>query len=427
MLKQMGKSDNYLNKLQDLIFGKTVNSFEDKLLLSSTLTLSLIQFISFGLNVLFDLKPSIILTSIAGVVIFLILYFITRFISRSKFIFFLVALIILLFIDLVWFVNFGSQGPVMLFCVVYYSFLILLFDRKYYLLITLAIVINIIGLYLAELNFPELVGQYQDQQTRLNDNYSGLVFSILIILLFLAAIKKNYLKEYERAKMSDQLKSAFVANMSHEIRTPLNAIVGFSSLLTDPENCEEDKKTFGEQVQTNSDYLLNLIEDIIDVSKIEANQLTVKIQDFDVIPHIRQVIQSFQLAMPDNKNVVVAANLDMSSLVIKIDPIRFEQIIRNLLSNAVKFTEKGLIELGCKKDKGFYVFSVKDTGIGIQTENQSVIFDRFRKIDNDKQHLYRGTGIGLFLSKQLVEMFGGEIWVESEVGKGSCFYFTIPA
>jgi len=423
----MGKSDNYLNKLQDLIFGKTVNSFEDKLLLSSTLTLSLIQFISFGLNVLFDLKPSIILTSIAGVVIFLILYFITRFISRSKFIFFLVALIILLFIDLVWFVNFGSQGPVMLFCVVYYSFLILLFDRKYYLLITLAIVINIIGLYLAELNFPELVGQYQDQQTRLNDNYSGLVFSILIILLFLAAIKKNYLKEYERAKMSDQLKSAFVANMSHEIRTPLNAIVGFSSLLTDPENCEEDKKTFGEQVQTNSDYLLNLIEDIIDVSKIEANQLTVKIQDFDVIPHIRQVIQSFQLAMPDNKNVVVAANLDMSSLVIKIDPIRFEQIIRNLLSNAVKFTEKGLIELGCKKDKGFYVFSVKDTGIGIQTENQSVIFDRFRKIDNDKQHLYRGTGIGLFLSKQLVEMFGGEIWVESEVGKGSCFYFTIPA
>jgi len=422
----MGKSDNYLNKVQDLIFGKMVNSFEDKLLLSSTLIISLIQFISFGLNVLFDLKPSIILTSIAGVVIFLILYFITRFISRNKFIFFLVALIILLFIDLVWFVNFGSQGPVMLFCVVYYSFLILLFDRKYYLLITLAIVLNIIGLYLAESNFPELVGQYQDQETRLNDNYSGLVFSILIILLFLAAIKKNYLKEYERAKMSDQLKSAFVANMSHEIRTPLNAIVGFSSLLTDPENCEEDKKTFGEQVQTNSDYLLNLIEDIIDVSKIEANQLTVKIQDFDVIPHIRQVIQSFQLAMPDSKNVVVAANLDMSSLVIKIDPIRFEQIIRNLLSNAVKFTEKGLIELGCKKDKGFYIFSVKDTGIGIQTENQSVIFDRFRKIDNDKQHLYRGTGIGLFLSKQLVEMFGGEIWVESEVGKGSCFYFSIP-
>lgn len=422
----MEKSDNYKDKLQDLIFGKTVNSFEDKLLLSSTLIISLIQFISFGLNILFELKKSIVITSLAGVVIFLTLYFITRFISRSKFIFSLVALIILLFIDLIWFVNYGSQGPVMLFSVVYYSFLILLFDRKYYLLITLSIIINITGLYLAESNFPELVGQYRDQQTRLNDNYSGLIFSILIILLFLAAIKKNYRKEYERAKMSDQLKSAFVANMSHEIRTPLNAIVGFSSLLADPENREEDKKTFGEQVQTNSDYLLNLIEDIIDVSKIEANQLTVKIQEFDVIPHIRQVIQSFQLAMPESKNVVVAANLDMSSLVIKTDPIRFEQIIRNLLSNAVKFTENGLIELGCEKDKGFYIFSVKDTGIGIQTENQRVIFDRFRKIENDKQHLYRGTGIGLFLSRQLVEMFGGEIWVESEVGKGSCFYFSIP-
>jgi len=227
--------------------------------------------------------------------------------------------------------------------------------------------------------------------------------------------------------MSDQLKSSFLANMSHEIRTPLNAIVGFSSLLSDPDNSAEDKKVFEEQVQRNSDYLLNLIEDIIDVSKIESNQLTLKIQEFDVVPHIRHVIQSFQLAMPANKNVVITANIDRSSLLINSDPVRFEQIVRNLLANAVKFTEDGLIELSCKKDDIFYVISVKDSGIGIQPEHQKVIFDRFMKIDNCKQHLYRGTGIGLFLSKQLVEMFGGKIWVESEIGKGSTFYFTIPA
>ncbi len=102
------------------------------------------------------------------------------------------------------------------------------------------------------------------------------------------------------------------------------------------------------------------------------------------------------------------------------------QILLNLLSNAIKFTDEGIIEVGCQKSNDFYTFSVKDSGIGIHIEHQQVIFDRFRKIDNNNQQLYRGTGIGLFLSKQLVEMFGGKIWVESELNKGSSFYFTIP-
>jgi len=103
-----------------------------------------------------------------------------------------------------------------------------------------------------------------------------------------------------------------------------------------------------------------------------------------------------------------------------------EQILRNLISNAIKFTPEGRIEVGCRKEKELNTFWVKDTGIGIHADHQQVIFDRFMKIENDKQHLYRGTGIGLFISKQLVEMFGGKIWVESELGIGSTFYFTIP-
>jgi signal transduction histidine kinase len=113
--------------------------------------------------------------------------------------------------------------------------------------------------------------------------------------------------------------------------------------------------------------------------------------------------------------------------MVTVDPIRLEQILRNLIANAVKFTEEGEIEINCIQGKDNFVFSVKDSGIGIDPEHQRIIFDRFMKIDNHKQHLYRGTGIGLFLSKQLVEMFGGKIWVESEIGKGSTFYFTIPA
>jgi signal transduction histidine kinase len=239
-------------------------------------------------------------------------------------------------------------------------------------------------------------------------------------------IKKNYIYEFERAKMSDLLKSAFVANMSHEIRTPLNAIVGFSSLMSDPDISVEDKKIFEEQVNRNSDYLLNLIEDIIDVSKIESNQLTVKIQDVDVVPVISQIVQSFQLSVLSGKNVLLKCSLDMPQIIVKVDKVRFEQILRNLLSNALKFTENGSIEVGCQRVDEFYAFSVKDTGIGIHADHHEAIFERFIKIDNSKQHLHRGTGIGLFLSKQLVEMFGGKIWLESEVGKGSTFYFTIP-
>jgi signal transduction histidine kinase len=215
--------------------------------------------------------------------------------------------------------------------------------------------------------------------------------------------------------------------MSHEIRTPLNAIVGFSSLITDPEISEEEKKIFVEHVNRNSDYLLSLIEDIIDVSKIESNQLTVKIKEVDVVPLIRQIAESFQLTVPSDKNIEIVTNIELPKLIVAVDRLRLEQILRNLVSNAVKFTDKGYIEISCKKDKEFYLFSVKDTGIGIQPEHQKVIFERFMKIDNSKQSLYRGTGIGLFLSKQLVEIFGGKIWVESELGKGSAFHFTIPA
>lgn len=258
------------------------------------------------------------------------------------------------------------------------------------------------------------------------DIYMGMLFSFLVIYSFMIAIKKNYIREYERAKTSDRLKSAFLANMSHEIRTPLNAIVGFSSLITEPDFTDEDKKMFREQIAGNSEYLISLMEDIIDVSKIESNQLTMKIEEVNVVPLIRQITQSFQHSVMLEKNVTVVDNLGVSKLMVRVDQLRFGQILRNLLSNAIKFTDEGTIEVGCKKKNGFFIFSVKDTGIGIHTEHQQIIFDRFMKIENDIQHLHRGTGIGLFLSRQLVEKFGGKIWVESEVGKGSVFYFTIP-
>ncbi len=422
----MIKLNAYGNRFQNLLFGESVHRFEEKLLLLSTLSLALILTVSTGFNFILDLKLSITIASGAGAIAFYSLYLFGRMVSRSNGVFVTTSIITLIFVDTIWFVNYGSNGPVMSTFVVYYSFLLLVFDKRHFLLITLILFFNVLGLYLFEINYPEIIGDYTSSTSRKADNYIGLVFSFLVIYSFLSAIKKNYIHEYERAKMSDRLKSAFLANMSHEIRTPLNAIVGFSSLIADSEMSDDDKQMFKEQVISNSDYLLSLIDDIIDVSKIESNQLTVNLKSVDVVPIIMNIVQTFQLSIPSTKKMQVICGIRISQMMVTVDQTRLEQILRNLLANAVKFTEEGDIEVNCIQVKDFFVFSVKDTGIGIDPENQLIIFDRFMKIDNHKQHLYRGTGIGLFLSKQLVEMFGGKIWVESEMGKGSTFYFTIP-
>jgi signal transduction histidine kinase len=426
LIEKVKSSDTYINYLQKLIFGKSVFRFEEKILLFTPFLISIILFIGTVFNILLGLNLLIINGSAIGAIYFLGLYLYGRYISRTKVVFLVVSITTLFYLDFLWFVNFGSNGPMMATLVVYYSFVILMFERKYLMPISLLLFLNLFGMYLVDIEFFDVIGDYPDHLSRVNDLYISMLFTLVSIFAFTYSIKKNYIKEYERAKLADQLKSSFLANMSHEIRTPLNAIVGFSSLMSDSDLSEEDKNMFKKQVQQNSDYLLGLIEDIIDVSKIESNQLTINRRTFDVVPVIKQLALSFQLTILSGQNVKILNSLDFPTLLINMDQIRFEQVLRNLLSNAVKFTEEGIIEIGCQKDKEFYTFSVTDNGMGIHADDQKVIFDRFRKIDNNKQHLFRGTGIGLFLSKQLVELFGGKIWVESEIGKGSTFYFTIP-
>ena len=417
---------NCKNKFLDVIFGNNSVNFEDRLLLSSTLFISVFMLVSIISNILMGLDLAIVLTSVSGLAIFVLIYLFLRLIKRTRIVYIITGIVMLLFVDLVWYVNYGSEGPVLLFFIVLYSFIILIFQRKYYLYVTAIIVVNVVLLFLYESTGAGHLGEYPDRETRILDNYLGFFICIAVILSFLTSIKWNYVRESEKAKKADQLKSAFLANMSHEIRTPLNAIVGFSSLMTDTEISDDDKDVFEQQIVSNSDYLLNLIEDIIDVSKIESNQLVINIQEYDVVPIINQIIRSFKLTDKSKNKVEVKNRIKDKVLIMKVDRVRFEQIFRNLLSNALKFTEDGWIEVDCIKGEEFYTFSVKDTGIGIHSDNQETIFERFVKIEPNKQHLYRGTGIGLFLSKELVELFGGKIWVESEVGKGSVFYFTIP-
>ena len=231
----------------------------------------------------------------------------------------------------------------------------------------------------------------------------------------------------ERAEDSDRLKSAFIANMSHEIRTPLNAIVGFSSLLADDKLDPDSRKQFSGHIKQNSDSLLFLINDILDLSLIEANQMKLENRAFDLNELLNNAYAAAKINVePNTKSIVLDNKLQDRSLQIYTDRNRLNQILANLLNNAVKFTHKGFVELGTRLDENELTFYVKDTGIGISPENLNDIFGRFTKLEKDTSSVYRGVGLGLSISLKLAKLLGGKLWAESELDKGSTFYLSFP-
>jgi signal transduction histidine kinase/ActR/RegA family two-component response regulator len=246
---------------------------------------------------------------------------------------------------------------------------------------------------------------------------------------------RELLEAKDKAEESDRLKSSFLANLSHEIRTPLNAILGFSSLLGEKDITDEEREEYNMIIQSSSNTLLDLISDILDISKIEAGQLQLDFREVSLESVITDLIGIFDLFMKrqdigSNKQVLlkVAIENDILKSRIVTDRLRLIQVLSNLISNAIKFTQKGYIEVGCSKlpQSEMLEFYVKDTGRGIKEEHQQLVFERFRKVEDDRIQLHRGTGLGLAISYQLVNLLGGSIYLTSKIGEGSIFYFTIP-
>ncbi|MEZ5082381.1 MAG: two-component regulator propeller domain-containing protein [Bacteroidales bacterium] len=234
-----------------------------------------------------------------------------------------------------------------------------------------------------------------------------------------------------RAEQADKLKTAFLANMSHEIRTPVNAIVGFSDLLRDKGLTEEDKTIYLNYITSGGKTLLTLINDIIDISKIEAGQITIAKESCNITQLMTEIFYTFHELLKrkgkENIELRIGNQTSANDLIVNTDPHRLKQVISNLINNAVKFTLKGSIEFGYKIENSTQlVFYVKDTGIGIPADKHEIIFQRFRQVEESFTRNYEGTGLGLAISKKLVGLMDGKMWLESIPGKGSAFYFSIP-
>lgn len=245
--------------------------------------------------------------------------------------------------------------------------------------------------------------------------------------------EKALVEALEKAEESDRLKSAFLANMSHEIRTPLNGVIGFAKFLRNyPDTTPQEREKFLEIISNSADHLLTLINDIIDISKIEVGQLTINPEPVNINQLLAEVYSFFYNANPDLPKRGIAFNyttsLPDSKAMVNADRMRLRQILNNLVGNALKFTEKGKVEFGYRADdeNRELVFFVSDTGIGIPKDKHEIIFQRFRQAYTDITKHYGGTGLGLAICKSLVELMGGRIWLESEPDKGSNFYFAIP-
>lgn len=246
--------------------------------------------------------------------------------------------------------------------------------------------------------------------------------------------RKKTIKELEEAKEqaveSDQLKSAFLANMSHEIRTPMNSIIGFSNLLNQSGLKEELREIYVQRIISNSELLLTLISDIIDLAKIESGQLTIifgRLNISELIIDMEQYAHDEAVRLQKDQ-IEIKTFLEVDDCEIETDVIRIAQVLKNLINNAVKFTEQGRIEIGCQvgESDDLISFYVKDTGIGISPEHFNVIFDQFRQLDGSNTRKFGGTGLGLAICKNLVKLMGGRIWLESEPGEGTTFYVELP-
>jgi len=302
--------------------------------------------------------------------------------------------------------------------------------RFEYKITLLYFILGILWIFLSDTFFDSII---RDKQVLTNlQTVKGFLYIAVTSLLLFFLIKKHVttLQEAkEKAEESDRLKSAFLANMSHEIRTPMNGILGFAEILKEPNLSGEEQQECISIIQKSGTRMLNIINDIISISKVEAGQMEIVVSETNINEQIEYIYTFFKPEV-EGKGIqlYMKIGLPLHEANIITDKEKLYAVLTNLVKNAIKFTSHGSIEFGYRPvgDKKLVEFFVKDTGIGIQKDRQEAVFERFIQADILDTMARQGAGLGLSISKAYVEMLGGKIWMESETGKGSVFYFTIP-
>jgi PAS domain S-box-containing protein len=240
-------------------------------------------------------------------------------------------------------------------------------------------------------------------------------------------IEQEQVRLRKKAEESDRLKSAFLTNMSHEIRTPMNGILGFTGLLLEPDLSSEDKANYIEIVEKSGQRMLSTVNDIIEISRIESGTVNLNMSTCHIINTVNELVRFFK-PEANGKKLTLSQEIDLPDAFTTIvtDQNKLDSILTNLIKNAIKYTDTGTIHIHCTAQGNQLEFCVSDTGIGVPESRLSAIFERFIQADIEDTRAFQGSGLGLAICKAYVEMLGGEIWVESEVGKGSAFYFTVP-
>ncbi len=403
--------------------------FEKQFLIPVSLTGISFSAVSIFLNFLMGFNWVLIVVPFVGIAIFTVVFLMAKqglHITFAKWLFIITTLLL---VNIVWYYNYGAHGPWFFLLILLYSYLIFMMSGKQLFILSMILLVNIIILFFYEYLYPNALGDYPTNTARIFDFYSAIILSGTAAYVLMTIAKNSYLTQYKKAKNADLLKSSFLANMSHEIRTPLNAIVGFSNLLADGTIKDKEKEQYISIINNSNETLLQLIDDILDVSMIEANQVKINKVNFSANELLINLQRTYKPILEEKKKDAVQLKLHLpgESYWITSDQIRINQVLVNLLNNAIKFTQEGSIEIGFEPEEDRLKFYVKDTGIGIKEAHLAHLFDRFYKIEDDKRKLYRGTGIGLYLSKKIVEMLGGQIQVASVFGEGSVFSFYIPA
>ncbi|MBN1597795.1 MAG: HAMP domain-containing histidine kinase [Bacteroidales bacterium] len=337
------------------------------------------------------------------------------------------TILMLGFINFGWFFNNGSSGPMLGIFILYLGFMVLIWEKRTLYILASITLLNITVLFFIEFYYTDIIELYASEHARLIDVYVGLFFALGVIFMYSYYAKYNYRKQLRNAQKSDELKTSFLANISHEIRTPLNAIIGFSGLINRTDD-EERRYHYGNIIKKNGYQLQLIFENILDISMIESGQMRFIPTDLD----LNELLQTLKVeainecSLRDKNNIKINCEIPAEYHYLFIDKQRLQQVLQNLVSNAIKFTNSGTVSFGYRPVNKYYQFYVKDTGIGIRPENFEKVFKRFSKIEEEKIQLYRGAGLGLYVSKKIIELLGGKIWFTSVYGKGTSFFFQLP-